>query len=101
MLTLLEVLPTLLTVSLTAVIIFMLFQYMHTEIPEGVKEVWGARILDTALRTNGKFVSFVRRFFFFRNLHDTHKSRIEIKLVLKIRPKSEFQISVKHSQFIF
>lgn len=52
-------LPTLLTVSATVVVVFMLVQYMHTEIPEGVKEVWGARILDTALRTNGKVVTVV------------------------------------------
>lgn len=50
------ILPTLLTVSLTVVVVFILFQYMHTEIPEGVTEIWGARILDTALRTNGKVV---------------------------------------------
>ena len=53
----LHIFPTLLIVSITTVVLFILFQYMHTEIPEGVKEVWGARILDTALRTNGHIVS--------------------------------------------
>ena len=54
----LEILPTLLTISITTIVLFILFQYMHTEIPEGVKEVWGARILDTALRTNGHIVRY-------------------------------------------
>lgn len=53
---------TLLTVSVTVVFVFMLFEYMHTEIPEGVKEKWGARILDTALRTNGKFILSLHNF---------------------------------------
>ncbi|XP_060605786.1 neutral cholesterol ester hydrolase 1-like [Ruditapes philippinarum] len=61
-LTWLGVFQTLLSVSLTVVFMFMLFQYMHTEIPEGVKEVWGARILDTALRTNGKFILSLHNF---------------------------------------
>ncbi|KAH3887526.1 neutral cholesterol ester hydrolase 1-like [Dreissena polymorpha] len=52
----LGILTTLLTVSLTLVLAFILLEFMHTPIPEGVTEVWGARILDAALRFNGKFI---------------------------------------------
>ncbi|KAL5016625.1 hypothetical protein ScPMuIL_006214 [Solemya velum] len=53
----------LLTASLTALLAFGLFQYMDTRVPEGVTEVWSARILDTALRTNGKIVLGVQKYF--------------------------------------
>ena len=52
------VLTTTLTAGVTLVLAFALFQYMDTQVPEGVTEVWSARILDTALRTNGKIVMY-------------------------------------------
>jgi hypothetical protein len=38
------------------ILALFLFNYMDTLVPEGVTEVWSARILDTTLRTNGKAV---------------------------------------------
>ncbi|XP_005109338.2 neutral cholesterol ester hydrolase 1 [Aplysia californica] len=41
---------------LTAIAAVTLTHYMDTQVPEGVPEVWNARILDAALRTNGKLI---------------------------------------------
>lgn len=46
-----------LTSLVTLIIAFAIFNYMETGVPEGVPEVWNARILDTSLRTMGKVVS--------------------------------------------
>lgn len=46
-----------LTSLVTLIIAFAVFNYMETGVPEGVPEVWNARILDTSLRTMGKVVS--------------------------------------------
>lgn len=46
-----------LTSLVTLIIAFATFNYMETGVPEGVPEVWNARILDTSLRTMGKVVS--------------------------------------------
>ena len=40
----------------TLILAFAVFNYMETGVPEGVPEVWNARILDTSLRTMGKVV---------------------------------------------
>lgn len=47
---------------ITAALAFGLFNYMDTQVPEGVTEVWSARILDTALRTNGKIILSLHNF---------------------------------------
>lgn len=46
-----------LTAVVTLVLAFTIFNYMETGVPEGVPEVWNARILDTSLRTMGKVAS--------------------------------------------
>ncbi|CAC5394786.1 unnamed protein product [Mytilus coruscus] len=52
--------------SLFAIIVgilaLCLFNYMDTQVPEGVTEVWSARILDTSLRTMGKVILFLNNF---------------------------------------
>ncbi|KAK3084829.1 hypothetical protein FSP39_019790 [Pinctada imbricata] len=53
---------TCVTAGITLVVAFALFQYMDTQVPEGVTEVWSARILDTALRTNGKIILSLHNF---------------------------------------
>lgn len=41
---------------IVVILALFLFNYMDTLVPEGVTEVWSARILDTTLRTNAKAV---------------------------------------------
>ncbi|XP_046549819.1 neutral cholesterol ester hydrolase 1-like [Haliotis rubra] len=48
----------LLTDTVAAYLAFGLFRYLDTSVPEGVQEVWNARILDAALRTHGKLVGY-------------------------------------------
>ena len=42
---------------IVGILALCLFNYMDTRVPEGVTEVWSARILDTSLRTMGKVVN--------------------------------------------
>ncbi|XP_033748456.1 neutral cholesterol ester hydrolase 1-like [Pecten maximus] len=58
----LSLLKVIVTAVITAFLSFGLFQYMDTQVPEGVTEVWSARILDTALRFNGKAILSLHNF---------------------------------------
>lgn len=51
-----------LTSLVTLIIAFAIFNYMETGVPEGVPEVWNARILDTSLRTMGKVILTLNNF---------------------------------------
>lgn len=51
-----------LTSLVTLIIAFAVFNYMETGVPEGVPEVWNARILDTSLRTMGKVILTLNNF---------------------------------------
>jgi len=44
------------TVAVVAYLTFGLFRYLDTQVPEGVPEVWHARILDASLRTTGSII---------------------------------------------
>ena len=54
-----------LTVVLAAYFTFAFFRYLDTHVPEGVPEVWNARILDASLRTTGSVVSMLDLFIYF------------------------------------
>ena len=45
------------TAVVVAYVTFAFFRYLDTHVPEGVPEVWNARILDASLRTTGSVVS--------------------------------------------
>ena len=45
------------TAVVVAYVTFAFFRYLDTHVPEGVPEVWHARILDASLRTTGSVVS--------------------------------------------
>lgn len=44
------------TVGVVAYLTFAFFRYLDTHVPEGVPEVWHARILDASLRTAGSVI---------------------------------------------
>ena len=58
-----------LTSLVTLLLAFAVFNYMETGVPEGVPEVWNARILDTSLRTMGKVVCNSCRFLWFSSFN--------------------------------
>ncbi|XP_071093503.1 neutral cholesterol ester hydrolase 1-like [Haliotis cracherodii] len=58
------ILKHLLTAVVASYLAFGLFRYLDTPVPEGVPEVWNARILDAALRTNGKLILSLHDFGF-------------------------------------